>query len=129
MIKRPLGVDVDQAGLTIVQAFEITVYTDRPVDRDGKNAQHLFQLVHQIEGAFRRAIHFIHECENGNAAHAADFEQLDCLLFDAFGSVNHHDRGVCGNQRAVGVFRKVLMPGGIENVDAVSVVFKLQYRA
>ena len=58
----------------------------------------------------------------------ADLEQLDGLGLNALGGVDDHDRRVGGHQGAVGILREVLVTGGIQDVDAFSVVFKLQHR-
>ena len=58
----------------------------------------------------------------------ADPEQLLGLGFHALGRVNQHDGAVRRHQGAVRVFRKVLMPGRIQNIDTEPLVIKLQHR-
>jgi hypothetical protein len=50
------------------------------------------------------------------------------LRFHAFGGVDHHQRAVHGGEHAVGVFGKVLVAGGVKQVDGVVVVVKLHHR-
>ena len=40
-------------------------------------------------------------------------------------AVDDHDRGVRRHQRTVGILGEVLMPGRIQDIDAVSVILKL----
>ncbi len=60
--------------------------------------------------------------------HCADLEKLLGLRLDALGPVDDHDRGVRRHQRAVCVFREILMSRCVQNVDAAAVIFKLQNR-
>ena len=53
----------------------------------------------------------------GNVAQAADLEQLARARLDALGGVDHHDGGIDRGQRAVGVFREVLVARRVEQVE------------
>ena len=57
------------------------------------------------------------------------FEQLDGLLFDALGRVDHHQRRVDRGQHAVGVFREILVARRVEQVDHMLAVLELHHRA
>ena len=118
-------IQLDHLCVAVVNALEIAVRANRPVDGAGADAKHLFQLLHQREGVFRRAVHFVHERENRDVAHPADLEQLDGLRLNALRRVNQHDGCVRRNQHAVGVLREVLMARCVQNVDAEAVKLKL----
>ena len=121
----PAGVQFHRPGIPVINALEVAVNTDRPVDRAGTDAQHLFQLLHQGERILGRPVHLVHKGENRNVAHPAYLEQLDGLGLNTLGCVQQHDRGVSRNQHPVGIFREVLVAGGVQDVDPVSVIHKL----
>src|SRR5205823_12309130 len=86
----------------------------------------LFDLVEVVERLAAEAVHLVDESEDRDAAAATDLEELAGLRLDALGAVDQHHRGVGGGERAVGVFREVLVAGGVEQVDAVAVVLELE---
>ena len=55
-------------------------------------------------------------------------KQFFRLGFHAFGRVDKHDGAVRRHEGPVGVFGEVLMARGVQNIDAVALVIKLQYR-
>ena len=61
-------------------------------------------------------------------AQGADLEQLDGLGLHALGGVDDHDGRVGCHQGAVGILRKVLVAGGVQNVDTLAGKVELQYR-
>ena len=121
-------VELDHAGVAVVEALEVAVDADGPVHGAGADAQHLLDLLHQVEGIASGAVHLVDEGEDRNGAQAADLEQLHRLLLHALGVVDEHHGAVRGHQRAVGILGEVLMSGGIQNVDAVAVEVELHRR-
>ena len=118
----------DMVFLAVIDALEFLAAADWPVNGIGVNAQLLFQLVEQVIRVAGLQVHLVDKSENRDTAHGADLEQLAGLCLDALGCVDNHDCGVRSHQGAVGVLREVLMTRGIQNVDAVSAVFKLKHR-
>ena len=114
------GVQLDQPRVPVVQALEVAVDADGPVHRAGADAQHLLDVLHQLEGVPAGAVHLVDEREYRDAAQAAHPEQLDGLLLHALGVVDQHHRAVRGDQRAIGVLGKVLVAGGVQYVDAIA---------
>ncbi len=110
-------------------ALEVLALAERPGDGAGPDAQHLLHLVEVVERLPAQPIHLVHEGEDGDAPPAADLEQLAGLRLHSLGAVDQHHRGVGGGQRPVGILRKVLVPRGIEQVDAEPLVLELQHRA
>ena len=113
--------------LAVVYALEVHAAADRPVHRICADAELLFKLFEKVVGTACLAVHLVDERENGDVPHGADLEELARLRLDALGRVDDHDGAVRRHERAVGVLREVLVAGGIENVDAVAVVFKLEH--
>jgi hypothetical protein len=50
------------------------------------------------------------------------------LRFDTVGAVDYHDRRVDRRQHAIGIFGKVLVTRGVEQVDDGIAVFELHHR-
>ena len=71
---------------TVVDTLEILSGTDRPVDRTGRDAQLLLNVVQQLEGVVRVTVHLIDKGKNRNMAHDTDLEQLAGLCLYALGS-------------------------------------------
>ena len=63
------------------------------------------------------SVPLVDEGQQRQAALAADIEELEGLGLDAFGGVEHHDRGVGRGEHAVGVFGEITVTGGIKQVD------------
>ena len=58
--------------------------------------------------------------------HRADLEELSRLGLNTLGCVkNHHSRIRC-HERTISILRKVLVAGSIQNVEAVTFIFKLE---
>ena len=73
-------------------------------------------------------VNFIDKGKNRDAPVGTDLEQFFGLRFHALCHVNHHDCRVYSHQRTVGIFGKVRMPRGIQDIDAAPLVIKLEYR-
>ena len=110
---------------TVIYTLIVTINTDRPVYRESTDAQNLFQLIHQIKGIAAVTVQLINKGKDRQMAAVAHPEQLFCLRFHTLGSVNQHYGTVGSHQRAVGILRKVLVTGGIKDVDTVAVIIKL----
>ena len=121
-----IGIGDDAAFVPVVNAPERFSGANGPVFRAGSDAQLLFDLIQQIEGVVGVPVHFIDKGKDRDLSHHADLEQLSGLRLHALGGVDHHDRGIRRHQRPVGILGKVLMARRIQDVDAVSVIFKLE---
>ena len=126
-----LGVRVgdDFVVLSVKNALESLTGTDGPVHGTGVDSQVLLYIVEKVESIESVSVHLINKCKNRDVPHGTDFEELLGLGLNALGAVDDHDCGVRRHERAVGVLRKVLVSGRIEDIDAASVVFELQHRA
>ena len=96
-----IGKDGDLLASTLIDTFEILSGTDRPVDRAGRNAKLLFDVIEQIEGIIGITVHFIDKSKNRNMTHHTDFKQLSGLCLYTLGSINDHDCRICCHQRTV----------------------------
>jgi hypothetical protein len=81
--------------------------------------QFLFQFVENIKGIAPFAVHLVDENNHRGVAHATHLHEPSRLRLHAFGRVYHDDDRVHGRQCAVGVFGKVLVSGGVEDVHLV----------
>ena len=116
-------------GEAVVNPLKVAVRADGPGDGAGVDAQHLFQLLHQLEGIPAGPVQLVDEGEDGDGTHAADVEELDGLGLHALGCIDEHHGAVRGDQGAVGVLGKVLVAGGIQDVDMKAVELELHHRA
>ena len=101
---------------------------DRPGDRRRVERQLLLDLVEDLEGVARLAVHLVDEGDDRNVAQAADLEQFQRARLDALGAVDHHDGEVDGRQRAVGVVGKVLVARRVEQVEDVVAILEGHHR-
>ena len=77
-----IGEGKDFLFVTVVNTAEFLSGTDRPVDRAGCNAELFFDLVEQLEGIVRIAVHLVDEGKDRDVAHDTDFKQLSGLCLD-----------------------------------------------
>ena len=124
-----VGGEVDDfAVLAVVHALELLAAADGPVHGIGVDAQLLLQLFAQFKGVPGLPVHLVDEGEDGDVPHGAHLEQLAGLSLHALGCVNDHHRAVRRHQGAIGVLGEVLVAGGVQNVDAETLVLELHYR-
>ena len=120
---RQWGCQAQVAGAQVVGAGESGGAADRPAYRRGVERQRVGDLVQQLERVAQFAVHLVDEGDDRDVAQAADLEQFARACLDALGGVDHHHRRIDRSQRAVGVLGKVLVAGGVEQVeDAVGVL-------
>ncbi len=112
----------------VVDPAEIEPHAAGPVHRHAFQLQLVGDLVEQFDGIARLAVHLVDEGDDGDIAQAADLEQLAGLRLDALGGVDHHHRAVGGGQRAIGVFRKVLMARRVEQIEDGPAIFEGHHR-
>ena len=101
---------------------------DRPGDRRRLERQGLFDLVQQFERIAALAVELIDEGDDRDVAQPADFEQFSRARLYALGGVDDHDGGVDRRQRAIGVFRKVLVARRVQQVEDAIAIFEGHHR-
>jgi hypothetical protein len=115
----------DRIVIKVIDAAETLAHADRPGHGGGADAQHRFNLVEQVDRLAAFTVEFIDKGDDRRIAQPADVQQLDGLRFDAVDRVDDHQGRVHGRQGAVGIFGKVLVPGGVEQVDHAVAVGEL----
>ncbi len=105
------------AGRDVVGAEEVAAAAHRPGHRGGVERQRLLDFVEQVERITGLTVHLVDEGDDRDVAQAADLEQLAGSRLDALGGVDHHDGRIDCGQGAIGVFRKVLVAGRIQQVE------------
>src|SRR5574343_483547 len=126
-----LGLRVEEGDGVVVEVIdtaETLAHADRPGHRRALDAEHRFDFVEQVNRLLALAVELVDEGQDRRVAHAADVQQLDRLRLDAVDRVDDHDRRVDGSQRAVCVFRKVLVARRVEQVDHALAVRKVHDR-
>jgi hypothetical protein len=112
----------------IVGALEGRARAGRPGHGRHVERQRRGDLVEELDRVLGLAVHLVDEGDDRHVAQAADLEQLAGARLDALGGVDHHDRGVDGGQRAVGVLGEVLVAGRVEQVEHRAAVLEVHHR-
>ena len=92
---------------------------NRPAQRAYLDFQFAFQFVENVKRVTTFAVKFVDENNHWRLAHAAHFHQLAGLLLHTLCHIDHDDNAVDSRQRAVSVFRKVLVTGSVKDVDFI----------
>ena len=77
------------------------------------------QLIKQIKGVTTLTVHFVDENDDRGVTHTTNIHQLTRLRLNTFCAINHNNRRVHRCQRTVGIFGKILVTGGIQNVNLI----------
>ena len=112
----------------VIAAAEMAAHADRPGGRGHVQRQGLFDLVDQLQRVAGLAVHLVDEGDDRHVAQAADLEQLAGLFLDTLRGVDDHDRAVDRGQRAVGVFREILVARRVEQVEGEAVMLEAHHR-
>lgn len=107
---------------------EVATAADGPVHGVRSDSQYRFDFFHKLKWIAGFAVKLVHESEDGDMAQGANFEELFGLGFYALCGINYHNGGICGHKSAIGIFGKVLVSGGVQDIYAAAVVVKLQDR-
>ena len=112
----------------VEDAAEAVAAADRPVERRGVDAEHVLDLLQQVERIAARQVELVDEGDERQVAQPHDLEQLAGLRLDALGGVDDHHRAVHGVERAVGVLAEVLVAGRVEQGDAAVAEVEVERR-
>ena len=115
--------------INIVDPSETRSALNRPCQRTHIDNQFVLKFVQQVERIFRLTVHLVHKYNDRRVAHTAHLHQFARLRFHTFRSVYHDDYAVYGCQRAVRVFRKVLMSRRIKDIHLIVAIIKLHHRS
>ena len=106
--------------------LEVHPGADGPVDRERTDAQHALQFIQEFQRVLGGAVALVDEGENRDATSTADFKELLGLRLNALGGIDDHHHSIDGSEHAVGVFREILVPGGVQQIDGKALVFELE---
>ena len=112
----------------VIHTVEKFAHADGPGEGHDGHAELAFNLVHHAHRVLYLAVHLVDKSQDGRASCAAHLQQAAGLRLNAVGRVNHHQRRINGGQHAVGVFRKILVAGRVEQVNNATPVFHLHDR-
>ena len=105
---------------SVIDADEVFALSDWPGGGGGGDAEDFFDFGKEFEGVASLTVHFVDECDDGDAAHAADLEEFYRLWLDALDGVEEHDGGIGGGKGAVGVLAEIVVSRGVEEVHLAS---------
>ena len=101
----------------VKDALERAAHADGPTHRHNVQRQSVGHFIQRLERRAALAVHLVDECDDRYGTHAANLEQLARLRLDTLCRVDHHDSGIDGGERAIGVFREVLVARCVEQVE------------
>src|SRR5262249_50696868 len=105
-----LGAAVEEHDLSrraVGDAAELAALTDRPIDGGALDPERGADVVEELHGLDAVAVALVDQRQDGDAAHAADVEELARAVLDALRVVDEHHRAVDGGEHAVGVLGEV----------------------
>ncbi len=111
----------------IVYPHEHVVLEHRPRRRIAIDAEVGLDVLNELERILAVPVALVHKREDRRALQLAHIEQLARALFHAAPVVEQHDGAIGGNQRAVGVFGKVLVSRGVQQIELVTEKLELQH--
>ena len=126
-----LGIGGEQHQVLVVQvidALEILTAVDGPGHRMQLDIQLLFNFFHQIETVLSVPVHLIDKNDHRCSPHPAYLHQTPRLGFHPIDAVDNENDAVHGRQCPVGVLGKILVTGGIQQIDKNIVVFESHHR-
>ena len=123
-----IGEVKDALFLSVIHPLKLSAAADGPVHGIGGDPQLPLYLLAQLQWVPGLPVHLVHKGENGDVPQSADLEELAGLGLHTLGPVNDHHRTVGSHEGAVGILGKVLVAGGIQDVDAEAVVAELHHR-
>ena len=81
-------------------------------------------FVNNFKGVAAFAVHLVTEGQDRKVAQAADFKELLGLAFNALGAVDNHHCSVYRSERAIGIFGKVRVAGGVNKIESQATEIK-----
>ncbi len=92
------------------------------------NLEAVFYVAEKVQRRSAVPVEFVDEGNDRRIAHPADLHQFFRLGLDPLGTVDDHQGAVHRRQHAVGVFGEILMAGGVQEVDFISLVLEFHDR-
>src|SRR5678815_464491 len=115
---------MNELAAAVVHPDEYSFTKYRPCNGVTFDAEVRFDVAHELEWIFARAIALVYEREDRNSSFLADIEQLARSLFHTAAVVEQHHRGISGDECSICVFRKIFVTGRVEKIHMVSVVLE-----
>ena len=107
--------------------MEGLAHADGPSEGNDGHAEFAFDLIHHIQRRLHLAVHLVDKRQDGGVPSPADLQQTAGLRLYAVGGINHHERGINRRQDAVGILRKILVTGCVQQINDAIAVFHLHH--
>ena len=111
----------------MVDPRKLAAHAQRPGDGRALQTKHFFHFIQQFERCAPFAVELVHKRDDRRVTQATDFHELNGASFDAFGSVDHHQRRVDSRKCAISVLAEIFMARGIKKVHHLAVIGKLHH--
>ncbi len=113
--------------IKIVNSFKALSHSYGPAQRHNVETEFFFDLIQYVDRIFSFPIQFVHKDNNGHLAHLAHAHEILRLLFHPFSHIDYHDSTVYRRECPIGVFSKVFVTRGIQNIDFTTLIVECHY--
>ncbi len=120
-------IDMGALGETVKDPTEFRPRAQRPIHREGRDAENLLEFVEQFQRRLGRAVHLVDESKKRNLPVLAHVEKLARLWFDPLGGVDDDHGKIHRCEHTVSVLGKVMVPRRVQQVDRAAAVFEIQH--
>jgi hypothetical protein len=103
----------------VVAAEKVAPHADGPTRRRHVDGEVFLDFVNNLECIAAFAVHLVAKGQDRQIAQPADLEEFLRLALHALGPVDHHDGGIHGSERAIGILREIGVAGRVHEVEAV----------
>src|SRR6056300_593073 len=100
----------------IDNTFKTLTHTNRPGDRCALNLKYFFNLIEQLDWLATLTVELVDKGNDWSIAETTNIHQLDGALLYTLCHVDHHQGRVNGGECAVGIFGKIFVSRGVEQV-------------
>ena len=122
------GKQVELFLVDVIGSLELFAHADGPGQGRAFDVQGFFDVLEDVQGIEAVPVQLVHKGHDGGVAHAADVHELAGLDLDTLGAIDDHEGRVHGREHPVGVFGKILMAGGVQEIDLVVLVIEFHHR-
>ena len=117
-------VDLNAVFCQVKNTLKPAATANGPCERAGGDVQFILKLLQQLERVFALPVEFIDKDHHRCSPHPAHFHQLAGLLLNTLHTVNHQYDTVNSREGAIGVFCKILMARGVQDVDPFPLIIE-----
>ncbi len=100
----------------------------RPAQRSYIYLQLTLQFVQNIKRVSTLSVEFVHKDYHRRFPHSTNLHKFPRLLLYTLSHIDHDDNAIYSRQRAISIFRKILVTWRIQDVNLIVAVIETHYR-